>query len=195
MITIQLIYFHGSLLPFFTSLSFTVWIPKNCYKDKQVCGDGDLPWTNIPCKILTEISARSHQDLSENLGEFLAGEISRSRRDPGEIPARSRDLAGQKLAEILAEILKSHRPKARRDSRQDLVEISKSRRPKTRRERFELRSRRDSHRNITKLTRRETGSILPRYQNVITRRYHINFIERNNSGRQNKHTEIRLHYV
>ena len=192
MITIQLLYFHGSLLPFFTSLSFIVWIPKNCYKDKQVCGDGDLPWTNIPCKILTEISARSHQDLSENLGEFLAarfqdlGEISPAKNSPRFSPRSRRDLA---------EILKFHRPKARRDSRQGLVEISKSRRPKTRRERFELRSRRDSHRNITKLTRRETGSILPRYQNVITRRYHINFIERNNSGRQNKHTEIRLHYV
>ena len=56
------------------------------------------------------------RDLGENLGEFLAGEIA-------EIPPRSqRDLGGQKLAEILAEISKSLR-----DSRQDLDEISKSR--------------------------------------------------------------------
>ena len=173
----------------------------------------------FPCKILTEISPRSCRDLGENLGEFLAGEISRSQRDLGEISARSRrdleispaknsprfsprsqrDLAGQKLAEILAENLGEFLAGQISRSRRDLVEILKSRWPKTRRERFELRSRRDSrrdsHRNIKKLTRRETGSILPRYQNVITRRYHINFIERNNSSRQNKHTEIRLHYV
>ena len=37
------------------------------------------------------------RDLGENLGEFLAGEIA-------EISARSQQVGGQKLAEILAEI-------------------------------------------------------------------------------------------
>ena len=35
----------------------------------------------FPCKIFTEISPRSRQDLGEILGEFLAAEILRSRRD------------------------------------------------------------------------------------------------------------------
>ena len=39
------------------------------------------------------------RDLSEILGEFLAAEILRSRRDP------RRDLGGQKLTENLTEIL------------------------------------------------------------------------------------------
>ena len=73
------------------------------------------------------------RDLGENLGEFLAGEISRSRRDVGEIPARSRDLAGQKLAEILAEIS----TRSRRDLEISLAKNSP---------RFSARSRRESWR-------------------------------------------------
>ena len=53
--------------------------------------------------------------LTENLGKFLATKILRSRRDLTRISARSQNLGGQKLTEILAEILKSLR---------DLGEIS-----------------------------------------------------------------------
>ena len=65
------------------------------------------------------------RNLGENLGEFLAGEISRSRRDPGEILRSHRPKTRRYSRRDLAEILKSRRPKARRDSCQDLVEISK----------------------------------------------------------------------
>ena len=168
------------LLKFVASLSPAKFWPRSRRDLAEISAGISASFWPARFQDLGEISARSRRDL----------EISPAKNSPRFSPRSRRDLA---------EILKSHRPKARRDSRQDLVEISKSRRPKTRRERFELRSRRDSrrdsHRNIKKLTRRETGSILPRYQNVITRRYHINFIERNNSSRQNKHTEIRLHYV
>ena len=76
-------------------------------------------------------------------------------------PAKNSPTFSSKSQRDLAEILKSRRPKARRDSRQDLVEISKSRWPKTRRERFEVRSRQDSrrhsHRNKKKILAEKLG--------------------------------------
>ena len=65
------------------------------------------------CKIFTEISPRSRQDLGEILGEFLAAEILRSPRDLGADLAEisksrrgdltckiSRDFSGQDLGNI-----------------------------------------------------------------------------------------------
>ena len=120
----------------------------------------------IPCKILTEISARSRRDLGgQKLAEIL-GEISKSRRDSrrdrGEI---SKSRRPKTRRESRLEILRSSR-----DSRRDLGEISESRRPKTRRDlknsprilaRFQVRSRRDLKVSALKNLLR----ILARYQN------------------------------
>ena len=61
-----------------------------------------------PSKVTVQNFCR---DIAEILGEFLAAETLRSRRDLGvdltEILTRSQNLGGQKLAENLGEILKS----------------------------------------------------------------------------------------
>ena len=92
------------------------------------------------------------RDLSENLGEFLAGEIAeisvRSRRDLGEISKSWRPKTRRDLGEI---------SKSRPDSRRDLGKIVKSRQPKTRR---------DSRRDL-KISWRFSLRFSPRSENLV----------------------------